>query len=37
LVRIMVEATTEEQATSFATSLAEVLISRHGGAIEGAH
>lgn len=37
LVRVMVEATTEEQATAFAQSLVEVLVSRHGGAIEGGH
>lgn len=37
LVRVMVEAATEDQATSFAQSLVDVLIARHGGAIEGGH
>lgn len=37
LVRVMVEANSHERALATAHSLAEVLISRHGGAIEGGH
>jgi phosphoglucosamine mutase len=37
LVRVMVEANTQERALAIAHSLADVLISRHGGVIEGGH
>lgn len=37
LVRVMVEANTQERALAIAHSLANVLISRHGGVIEGGH
>ena len=37
LVRVMVEAQTESLATSSALSLANAVIARHGGAVEGAH
>ena len=37
LVRIMVEAATEDVAQSVAHRLADVLIHRHGGVIEGGH
>lgn len=37
LVRVMVEANTQERASETASSLAHTLISRHGGAIEGGH
>lgn len=37
LVRVMVEAATEADAHSVAQRLADVLIARHGGAIEGKH
>jgi phosphoglucosamine mutase len=37
LVRVMVEAQTESLALSSALSLANAVIARHGGAVEGAH
>jgi phosphoglucosamine mutase len=37
LARVMVEASTQERAEAIAHELAEVLITRHGGAIEGGH
>lgn len=37
LVRVMVEAQTESLAASSALSLANAVIARHGGAVEGAH
>jgi len=37
LARVMVEASTQERAEAIAHELAEVLIARHGGAIEGGH
>lgn len=37
LVRVMVEANTQERALAIAHSLADVLIFRHGGVIEGGH
>lgn len=37
LVRVMVEAPSEEKARDTAVRLAQVLISSHGGAIEGGH
>ena len=37
LVRVMVEAQSESLAMSSALSLANAVIARHGGAVEGAH
>jgi phosphoglucosamine mutase len=37
LARVMVEASTQERAEAIAQELAEALIARHGGAIEGGH